>query len=90
MKSTEVILTPDYPSRGTFWPQFSKKRHPEFGNRAFQSPIGSLAPFPCPEMATFSNDTEPFSGTHGQVAGWGYRDTGTGLMDRDPKPGEVI
>ena len=36
MKSTEAILTSDYPFRGTIWPQFSEKRSPESGNRSFQ------------------------------------------------------
>ena len=69
MKSTEVISTPDYLFRRTVWPQFSEKRHPEFGNRSFQSPIRSLATIPCPEMALFSNDAGQFPGTHRQVAG---------------------
>jgi hypothetical protein len=62
MKSTEPILTPDYSFRGTFWPQFSRKRPYEFGNRPFHPRIESLALFTCPEKATFSNDTGPFPG----------------------------
>jgi hypothetical protein len=71
MKSTEVISAPDYPFRGTVWPQFSKKRHPDSGNRPFQSPIASLTIIPCPEMATFGNDTGRFSGTSWLVHGAG-------------------
>jgi len=62
MKSAEPVLTPDYPFRGTVWPQFSKKRHPDFRNRAFHPRIGCLALFACPEKAIFSNDTGPFPG----------------------------
>ena len=65
MKSTEAILTSDYPFRGTVWPQFSKKRHPDSGNRPFHPPIGSLAPFTCPEMTTFGNDAGQDIGTDG-------------------------
>jgi hypothetical protein len=85
MQSSEPILSSDYPFRETFWPQFIEKRHPAFGNRAFQSPIACLAPIPCPEMATFSNDAGQFSGTRGQVAGWGYRQERTGRITRDPE-----
>jgi len=90
MKSTEPISAPDYPFRGMIWPQFSEKRLYEFGNRSFQPLTGSITTIACPEKATFSNDTGQLSGTHGQVAGWGYRDAGTGLVDQDPKPGESI
>jgi len=62
MRSTEPISAPDYPFRRTFWPQFSEKRHPDFGNRAFQPPIASLAIIPCPEKATFSNNAGPIPG----------------------------
>ncbi len=62
MMSTEAISAPDYPFRGTVWPQFSEKRHPDFGNRPFHPPITCLTIIPCPEKATFSNDAGPFHG----------------------------
>jgi hypothetical protein len=55
MQSSEVILASDYPYFGAVRQLFGKKRHPGSGNRPFQSLIGSLAPFTCPEMTTFGN-----------------------------------
>jgi hypothetical protein len=73
MQSAEPISAPDYPFRGTFWPQFSRMRPYEFGNRPFHPPIESLAPIACPEKATFSNDAGPFPGNRVLGDGWGYR-----------------
>jgi hypothetical protein len=76
--STEPISAPDYPFRGTVWPQFSEKRHPDFRNRAIQSPIACLTIIPCTEKATFSNDAGPFPGN--EVLG----DDPRGVMKEKP------
>jgi len=62
MKSTGAILTPDEPFRRSDRQHFGKKRHPNFGNRLFHPPIGSMALITCPEMTLFSNDTGAFPG----------------------------
>ena len=82
MKSTEVISASDYPFRGTIWPQFNEKRHPDSGNRPFQPLTGNLPPVPCPEMALFSNNTGPFSRTRGLVDGAGLHGKGTTASHR--------
>ena len=90
MHSTEAISAPDCPFRGTVWPQFSRKRHPESGNRVFHPRISNLAPNPCPEMALFSNDTGQFSGLHRLVDGWGAPQENAGWVTRDLEAGEEI
>ena len=67
MKSTEAILASDHPFRGIDRQYFGEKRHHDSGNRSFQPPIGSPVPSACPEMTTFGNDTEAFSGNDGLV-----------------------
>ncbi len=90
MQSAEPISASDYPFRKTIWPQFIEKRHPDFRDRPFHPPTGSLATIPCPEKATFSNDAGQFSGTREQVAVWGYRQEKTGWITQDPEPRESI
>jgi hypothetical protein len=85
MKSTEVISASDYPFREIFWPQFNKKRHPDYGNRSFQSLIGRLTILPCREMATISNNTGRFSGIHEGMSDSGYPQEKTVRVTRDPK-----
>jgi len=87
MRSTEPISAPDYPFRGTVWPQFSEKRHSDFRNRAFQSPNGSLATIPCPEKATFSNDAGRFPGTRELVARGEVFAEKTGRVTQGPEQG---
>ncbi len=65
MKSTEVILTFDYPFRRIDRQYFGENRHCDSSNRSFQPQIGTLAPFASPEMTTFGNDTAAFSGNDG-------------------------
>lgn len=84
-------MTPDYPFREVFWPQFIKKRPHYAENRPFQPPIACLATIPRPEKAIFSNDAGQFPGDKvlGHVSGKSRRKRqGSGPGDLSSEMGD--
>ncbi len=83
-------MTPDYPFREVFWPQFIKKRPHYAENRPFQPPIACLGIIPRPEKAIFSNDAGAFRRTHRLLAVGEYQQEKTRLVTRDPEVRKAI